>query len=400
MTDQHVFPIHAETKMTTRKSLSLVSWILISLVFILGAALGYLGYLGWQTFQELQIKADQNQYDMQQLRREVDDQSQVFPGLMTDVTQLKKAAESQQVIQQSLEEQQRNASLQLNDMIRRFDQFTSAEKNDWLLSEMEHLIKLADQHLELTYDVEGAMRLLARSAELSQSIDELGMLQVRQAILNDTHRLASVEKIDAEGIFLELGTLTDQISRLGLPITQLTAIKAAHAVTAKGHNPVQVVQAGWQASFHEAWSQLMTLFSERLVRVRKVNEPIQPLLPPDQRMYLEQNLTLLLAQAQLSVLRRESNHYQMSLQQAQNWIRHYFDSGQALTRDMLATLARLQKINIHPELPHLTDSMNAVQAFKQVWLETRKQRQLQVEALHAPPPQSPELPNQSVRSIK
>ncbi len=359
---------------------NILAWIRTFFIAVLCLGLGGAGYWGWQTVRNAQAQLDQNQYDIQQVRRQLDDQSEPLTQLLDQVNGMKKSSEEQQISQRLLEEQQQDTHSKLEDLAERFNQFTITEKTDWLIAEIESLLKLADQHLELSYDVGSAMRLLDRSAELSQSINEVGALEVRQAMLNDKHLLASVGQVDVEGIFLELGALADQVPRLGVP-TQLAHNIAAQNLLVVPQASVAAGAPNWQARLSNMWTQLMTLFSQHLVRVRKLDEPIKPLLPPDQRMYLDQNLILLLEQAQLAALRHEGRNYSLSLAQAQHWVERYFDAGQSATQNMLVTLKKLQAINIHPVVPKLNASMNALESFKRVWLDTKKQRQLQSERM-------------------
>lgn len=357
-----------------------IAWIRTLFIALLCMGLGGAAYWGWQMVRTAQTQLDQNQYDIQQVRRQLEDQAEPLTQLLDQMNELKKNSAGQQISQRLLEEQQQDTRIKLEDLTERFNQFTITEKTDWLIAEIENLLKLADQHLELTYDVNGAMRLLDRSAELSQSINEVGALDIRQAILEDKHRLASVGQVDVEGIFLELGALADQVPHLGLPrkLFYPTVSRYPLAMQKSSSQP-----QNWQAQLNSMWSQLTTLFSQHLVRVRKLDAPIQPLLPPEQRAYLDQNLILLLEQAQLAALRHESRIYALSLSQAQHWIESYFDPLQSTTQDMLVTLKRLQSIDIHPIIPQLNASVNALQSFKRAWLDTKKQRQLQSERIHA-----------------
>ena len=98
--------------------------------------------------------------------------------------------------------------------------------------------------------------------------------------------------------------------------------------------------------------------------VRKVESPEPPLLPPQQAWFLRENLKLRLLNARLALLTRDEAGYREDLRVAQGWIRRYFDARAKASQGALAQLKQLSSASVSFEPPSITDSLEAVRAFK------------------------------------
>jgi len=113
--------------------------------------------------------------------------------------------------------------------------------------------------------------------------------------------------------------------------------------------------ADWRELFTAMWQDI-----KGLVTVRRRDEPVQPLLPPEQRFYLQQNLVLKLETARLALLQREATVYRTALDEAERWTREYFNTGTAPGEAFLQGLARLQQTQIAPDLPDIGGSLRVL----------------------------------------
>jgi len=114
----------------------------------------------------------------------------------------------------------------------------------------------------------------------------------------------------------------------------------------------------WQRGLHEMWRSLKTI-----VVVRNNLNGSMPLVTPEQKAFLYQNVHAMIAQSTWALLNQQPAIYQSSLQQLTEWIKRYFVLDAPQTRAMLNDLSQLEKIDIHP--PTLT-LMNTLQAFNGV----------------------------------
>ena len=88
----------------------------------------------------------------------------------------------------------------------------------------------------------------------------------------------------------------------------------------------------------------------------------KPLLAPDEEIYLELNLRLMLERAQLAALRREQIVYEQSLTAAADWLEEYLDTGEASVLRSISELSTLASINLNQELPDIAGSLTTLQA--------------------------------------
>nr|NIR27959.1 hypothetical protein [Gammaproteobacteria bacterium] len=97
------------------------------------------------------------------------------------------------------------------------------------------------------------------------------------------------------------------------------------------------------------------------VVVRRTDQPVAPLLPPESEFFLYQNLRLQLESSRLALLHGEPEAYRDHLHTARDWVKSYFDTEAAPTRAMLNKIGELAALEIRPELPDISGSLHALQ---------------------------------------
>jgi len=83
-----------------------------------------------------------------------------------------------------------------------------------------------------------------------------------------------------------------------------------------------------------------------MVRVQRLDRAEAGLLAPEQRVFLQQGLRLLLLDARHALIQRNTATYQQTLSQTRAWIEKYCDAGNALVKSDLAILQRLAGQNV------------------------------------------------------
>ncbi len=304
-------------------------WILIL------AVIGITVTAGWKFYQRQQAdRAQLKQLVAQQLQSTTTSQEQL------------------QALQQQLAQVQQAHA----DTVKQLTILQDRERNsreDWLVLEAEHLIKLATQQLSIEHDVPIAIKALQIADERLRRSPHPAIVAVRKAIADDLHALRAVPTVDSVGISLALSTLTDDVAHLPLNIPE-----------PKSHESVATpVTASRRV---EGWAQLPKAIWEdikSLVVIRNHEEPVKALLAPEQRFFLTENLRLQLEQARLAMLSNEAAVYQERLKTAISWMEKYFDKNAKTTSAALQTLKQLQQQDIAPALPDLTRSYKAIQRY-------------------------------------
>ena len=229
------------------------------------------------------------------------------------------------------------------------------KRRGWLAAEAEYLVRIANHRLILQRDVTGATKALeAADATLAQTGDP-AFIDVRKVLARDIQALKAVPKLDAVGLALRLESLRDAVDTLPLAAPALSLDQVAERQT-----PTHAAQVeDWRELLGAIWADIKSL-----VVIREREQGDMPLLAPEQRYFLSENLRLQFEQARLALLREDAALYQARLSSAESWIRSYFDVSAASTQASLNTLADLAAVDVHPHLPAVGDALALLTALR------------------------------------
>lgn len=229
-------------------------------------------------------------------------------------------------------------------------------ETDWLLAEAEYLLRLANQRILMEQNASGALALLRAADEVLVKADDVALYQVREALARDISSLESIPRIDTEGVFLRLSALSSQVPNLRMvPITDRHQLP-----NIIDEMTPEAVRETWGAGARDAFANAMQKF-EQLVVIQHRDEPIQPLLSPEQTYYLQQNLHLMFEQAQHALLQRRQAAFDESLAKAGRWIQDYFEANDGTTIALLEGIESLKQVQVSVEVPAINGSLSALQ---------------------------------------
>ncbi len=83
---------------------------------------------------------------------------------------------------------------------------------------------------------------------------------------------------------------------------------------------------------------------------------------PEQRWFLVQNLKLQLETARLAVLKEDTASLRASITTALDWLDAYFDRSDADVANAMESLGRMAELELRPDLPDLSSSLETVRA--------------------------------------
>ena len=253
------------------------------------------------------------------------------------------------VLKSQLQQQQKSfTSIQSNlDQILRT---TTDRTKQRVLSQVSYLLQLANLHLNIGHDVKTSTKLLNLANQRIQKLDDSSLFTLKHALANDLEKLKNARSIDTTTLILRLDSLNDKIQQLKM-IPQ-------HLARATTKQPQKVTQDTSQLPWYKKfWSSLGSL--KDLVIIRHYQKPKMPLITPQQVSFLKENIQVKISQAEWAVLHQQPKLYQHSLQMVQQWTSTYFLDSSA-TKAVRDKLAQLQKINIKPGVPDISDSLNAL----------------------------------------
>lgn len=337
----------------------------VALVLALGVvAASYMNYSRWQmTDLQTQSLANENAKLRSQLQSQNTELQQQISGLQ------------RQDLDNNLAMGQLRSDLELhNGSLNQLGQQLQALAADkgkdpmlWRLAEVEFLLSVANHRLMLERDVNTALTALQDADRRLETIGDPALIPVRKAIAGEMTALTSVEIPDVTGMALRLSSLTDNIEKL--PLVSRERVKTDLAM---------------DDSVVDDVNQLMSKILQDLkgvVTIRRSDEPIEPLLPPDEQQYLAQNLALKLEEARIALLHRNTVTFRENLTDTREWVQRYFDPDSAAVHTVVATVDDLQGVELSPELPDISGSLRELRR----WLSKQQPKQ---RGAAAPAPQS------------
>jgi uroporphyrin-3 C-methyltransferase len=290
-------------------------------------------------------------------------QQQLIESLRIQIEEQAQASEArQQLLEDNLEkefvEQQSAIQTNLNDLAEQVDSnnarllsLSSVNRDEWKLQEAQYLLRLADQRILLEKDSQNALALALSADDVLREMDQADLVGVRKLLVEEIAVLKLVGVIDREGIYLRLSALANQIDAIPFisPLGSQDDVLEEDAAPAN-----ETLKQKITRKFYDLLHKLGSY-----VRVRDHGKTINAVLPPSEQKYLQQNLRLMLEQAQVALLRNEENIYQESLVKAQNWINQYYSLNEKATA-VLEELQALQKEEVSPDLTNFSNSSAAL----------------------------------------
>lgn len=268
------------------------------------------------------------------------------------------SAQIQQQVQQLARQQAAEIARLQNELVStrlRISSTNSGASQQWLLAEAVSLLRLAQQQLIIARSVRTAQALYLAADDVLKQIDDPAVFAVRDILAGELATIRAVPEVDVQDIYLQLGTISNQLAGL-----QLTNDLAAQ--TADGER-VTVFSASAEAEpglFAGLFSSMKNLLNRFLV-VRRRDEPIQALMTPGQEAALLQTVHLQIEQGRTALLKEEQEIYSRSLGQARNNIEQYLSGDAALKANILSNLDTLLGRRIVTEVPSLTRTRAALE---------------------------------------
>ncbi|WP_415897132.1 uroporphyrinogen-III C-methyltransferase [Neptuniibacter sp. QD72_48] len=318
-------------------------------------ALGAAGYLYWLSLQQSDSVAQNNAAIEAQVSSSLSDArgsvDQALAGMNQTLGQLKSQSQADK---NNIDELQ----ARLTKSIQQVTANQKTNRKDWLLAEVEYLLRLANQRVLMEQTSAGALKLLKSADKILKETDDVSIYDVRKALAADIAALEAVPVLDTEGVFLQLGALNNQVQNLRLiPISKQHKLPdLLEEVTP------EVVEESWTAGLEESWSKATDKLN-KLVVIQHRDEPIEPLLSPQQTYYLQQNLHLMLEQAQLALLQRKQSSYDASLNKAHDWVSTYFEQSDGTTQSLLRGISELKSVKVTAEMPDISGSLRSLKNY-------------------------------------
>ena len=232
----------------------------------------------------------------------------------------------------------------------------ASSRSDWLLAEAEYLLHLANQRLSLEHDFKGAEAILLMADKVLSETNDPGLLPIRQALATETLSLQQLGGFDKQGIYVRLSAMINSLDKLSESVLLSTKAIQGPQPLARTPENSELINTDEPFQWETLWAGIRKDL-EKVFSIRRLDQPIEPLLAPEQGYYLKQNLRLMLEQASLALLDQNTPIYQDSLDKASQWISLYFDLRDPQSQALITSLEALKTQEISHELPDISNSL-------------------------------------------
>ena len=332
---------HAKRNVHHKGGHKAVVWLSLIVVVLLGV-IGGAGWYGYQYYLQTSQALNEIKTSNSSVRESNQALEQQLTGKFQDV--------SQQMLSLVSKQQQLSDSVET---MRTKNQYL---RKDWLFMEAEYLIKLANHRLLFERDVNTAIVALGSADQRLRESGDPGVVPVRQVIAEAVQQLKQVPQADLAGISLQLSAINKEIQALPLPALDPKS-KALQKIEEQKKSGRKVDSLSELPT--AVWKDLRSL-----VVIRDHEKPLPPMLAPEERFFLIENVRLQIEQARLAMLSGQTQVYKERLQTAIGWITEHFDNKAQITQTTLASLKKLSEESIAPALPDIAFTYQALKKYR------------------------------------
>ena len=353
--------------------------LFLTLLISLGA-LGLSGYLYYELryldplapfenrMDELADRAERNRDELEERSSELTARSQSMREEIQSLIDSASAQQSDQAdeLRNELAAQQDNleaAQAALAESLGETIAATPPTDRDWKLAEAQYLLRIANHRLLMERDAVTAHQLLTSADQILLELGDFSLYDVRAQLADELLAVGSLTRkesnaqTDLTGLFLQIDAIKNNLGKLTTRLPEYLKAKVSpqerleEALEEPDPAPSQSV---WE----QASARLSAFFEYRKI---EGEETRRPLLSPDEAVYLEMNLRLMLERSQMALLRRNQLIYETSLDNAAQWMETYYDPDDADVQQMQDTLDNLRGAQLELEVPDISGSLRALQ---------------------------------------
>ena len=224
--------------------------------------------------------------------------------------------------------------------------------NQYVVDESAQLLRLANNSVLFSGDVNSAVNALILADAQLKSLTDPRYSTVRSQVLREVNALRNVQLPDLEALSTRLQALAQVVPSLPLenePELLVSDVKQ-----------VQVEQVTtWKTELRKLWLDMLNS-----VQIQRVDQPPKPLLAPEQRYFLDQNLILTIEKAELAVMQGRPALFKMTIENAESWLTEYFNLNDSRVQSVIQELNELAAQPFDSAMPDISGSYQLLQSIK------------------------------------
>ncbi|ABM05323.1 uroporphyrin-III C-methyltransferase HemX [Psychromonas ingrahamii 37] len=322
-------PVNKNPK--SSKSALVIALLALFLIVTLILSAGYFYKLNKTLTDQQQAKMAQLSSSLSSQEATLNQQNATLESALVQVNQQLRQVKNQNKLYSS----------DLQSLQRRMAETTVRHPNDWILAEVEYLIRLAGSKIWLESDLATAVALLSAADQRLLVLSDPSLNPLRSALLEDINSLESLPKRDPDGLILALSNLESRADKLLVVGLNLSTPDS------KDKSEVSTDIKDWNENLSKSWRS----FVESFVVINKRDVKVQALLSSEQKWYLQENLRAELAKAEFAVYREQQDIYDIAMQTASDLLTDYYDLTDNTTNYFFKSIQSLRDKKVSVDYP-------------------------------------------------
>ena len=237
--------------------------------------------------------------------------------------------------------------------------------HDWQVEEITFLLRLANQELHLTGSKSASLAAMQEADLLLSKLGSVTYLPVRQQLAKDIATLQGFAEPDLVDLSQRINALTVELS-----VKLLKSLPNAATSNDKLEKKPETLSTSDESLWQEYKQKALETLSEAVI-VHQIDQPLATTLDSASKQSLHQLLLLRLENLRLMALQRQDANYHQQIALIRDTLQAYYPKEQ--TTDLLATLTSLDQLNLQPQLPDISGSLNQLEKARRTELAGEQQ---------------------------
>ncbi len=231
-------------------------------------------------------------------------------------------------------------------------------RGDWLVSDAEYLLGVANRRLHLMGDIGTALAALQAADQRLRESGDTAAFKIRKQIAKEISVVQDIKIADTVGIYSALEALEEQVDYLNLFLPY--SGKAKDQAISKD---AQKSTADVNDALDDALIEI-----EGIISIRRLDAPIKSIITPEHKIFIKERLSSKLMIVKLALLQHDDKLYQSGIDDVLQWLNKNFTNDQVHVR-FVRELEKLRAIQIRSNLPDISLSFKMLKDIVKLRLE-------------------------------
>lgn len=273
--------------------------------------------------------------------------SELQQSALSDKQSLEQLLAKQTSALDTARQQQAATSLQLDELKQKVATISGSDAQTWMLAQADYLVKMAGRKLWSDQDITTAASLLKSADASLADMNDPSLIDARRALTHDISTLSALSQVDYDGVILKLNQLSNDVDNL-----RIADHDSDNEPMDADSNELSSSLREWRQNLVKSWHNFMDDF----ITIRRRDATAEPLMAPDQDIYLRENIRSRLLIAAQAVPRHQDEIFKQSIDTVSAWTRAWFDSNDPNTKAFLSQLDELSEQSVSMDVPEALQS--------------------------------------------